>query len=287
MRRRRIFKWAQRSAREKVLFSLLADKLDDSVLAEVRRRSPRFLRDDQFAWLNESVVSVRGGRLEPIPSVLAGRLLQFCDGVVEFHGCRPLSLNSYQMEGLKPSDTDSLRQQARQLFEDTREMAAAIAELGGAYESHNRGKIWLCITKESFLRRHHEGFLLHGSEYLAGLANRLRHGETIGKLGVPTIVECVVPKSDVPVDFWIGLSQNLIEDWFSRFLGPQERSPVCTLCLEVSKRIPPELIIKYHQFKECRHQFSWDNETGEQMSGEYITFSPLSCVAAKGAGKRP
>lgn len=42
------------------MFALLSDKLNDSVLNEIKRRNPQSLTDDGYAWLNESVTKVNG-----------------------------------------------------------------------------------------------------------------------------------------------------------------------------------------------------------------------------------
>jgi hypothetical protein len=261
-----------------MIFALLGEKLDQGVLAEIKRRRPRHLRDDNFAWLNESVVSVKGGQVEHIPAVLGTRLSEYYDALVAFHGCRPISLESYQQKGLKPSDTEAIRNQARELFGNTPELDAAIRSLQGAYENHNRGVTWLCITKESFLQRHHEGFLLHGCEYLAALANRIDREEMLRNRGIPTIIECVIKASELPGDFWVSLSTQMIEDWFSEFLCLRENRPVCTLCLSIKTTILPEQIIRFHQFKEVRHPYSW-LESGKRMTSEAIKFSYLPSKA--------
>jgi hypothetical protein len=266
------------------MFALLSDKLNQIVLTEVRRRNPQYLRDDRFAWLNESVVIGNGGTLEHIPWILARRLSAYYDEVVAFHGCRPVSLESYQFDGLKPSNTESLRHQARELFGDTGELEKAIADLQGGYESHNHGKIWLCITKKSFLCSHHDHFLLNGSEYLSGIATRVRGDDIVRNIGTPTIIECAVPVTGLKWEFWAALSDHIIEDWFSRFLRPHEKRPLCTLCVNITETIPPEKILKFHRFREVRHRHTWRDEHGRQMHGESVklAYQPVESKIAPG-----
>lgn len=272
----RIFKWNRRGEWSKSIFTLLADKLDDAVLKKISSRSPRYLRDDHFAWLNESVASVKESCVEDIPSLLATRLKAHYAAVIAFHGCRPLSLGPYRTHGLKPSDTEGLRQLARSIFGDTPALADVVAGIGRDYEAHNHGTLWLGLTKEPFLQRPHEGFLLHGSEYLALLADRLGQGEWVRHNGIPTIVECLVLTREVPEDFWLSLSKTLLEDWFSEFLRLRERRPLCTMCLNVASPIPPERIVRFHQFRQLHHTYSWTEvTTGMKQIGEMIKFSYL------------
>jgi len=254
--------------------------LDGAVLAEIRRRDPENLLDDDFSWLNESVVTIKGSVQEDIPARFAIRLAEFYDGVVAFHGCRPLSLDSYKINGLKPSDTEAIRLQAKELFGDTAALHKAILDVGPNYENHNRGVVWMCLAKESFLRgRQHDGYLLHGSEYLAAIAHRIGQTDKLRNLGVPTIIECFVCRSQLPPGFWLSLSRTLIEDWFARYLWPDRKRPVNTSCINVKTTIPAHRILKCHQFDEIRRLYWWgDFQTGERKKAEAVHFRPRPAI---------
>lgn len=274
-RRLRVLKWNQRKRWGRDFAFLLGDKLDNDVLGEIRRRNPLNLRDDRFAWLNESVSKVKGGIVEDIPALFANRLADFYHGIVAFHGCRPVSLDSYKTNGLKPSDTEAIKRQAKEMFGDTAALQEAILDIGSNYENHNRGVVWMCLTRESFLRRHHEGYLLRGSEYLSAISNRLGQADKLRANGVPTIIECFVCHSQVPQQCWPSLSRALIEDWFERFLRPDRRRPVSTFCIDVKTTIPPAQILRFHQFKEVRQTHSWqDFRTKERNVAETVCFRP-------------
>lgn len=251
----KVFKWNRKQTWGRTTLQLLADKFNDAVFAEIRRRNPLYLRDDKFAWLNESVAIARNSPVADIPDLLGTRLSQFYHGVVAFHGCRPTSLESYEKDGLRPSDTDALRVYARQLFGNTPDVDEAIASIGGSYVGHNRGRVWLCLTKEAFLLNGHDGYLRHGSEYVSAIANRLNQQEKLRTMGTPTVIECVLTKAQLPEDFWGGLSRAMIEDWFTRFLRPEEPKHLCTYCVDIRTPIPPSSIVKFHQFKEVKRTY--------------------------------
>jgi hypothetical protein len=270
-----LFKWNQRKAWEKTMFKLLADDLDDAVLARVKQINPRYLLDDDFAWLNDSVTEIKGGQKD-IPALLAAKLASTYQGIIAFHGCRPTSLEFYRKHGLLPSDTEAIRQQARKLFGDIEAVNSAIADIGGHYVSHNRGTIWLCLTKETFFLNGHDHYLLTGSEYFSAIANRIGQSQKLRAIGTPTIIECVVVSSQLPEDYWHSMGRHMLEDWFARFLRPNDRRPICTSCVNVTTPIPTERIIQFHQFKEVKHGYSWrDPLTGKKCVGERIRLSPL------------
>jgi hypothetical protein len=226
------------------------------------------------------VAAVKQTGIEDIPSILAARLRTHYTGLIAFHGCRPLSLDSYRIHGVRPSDTEALQQFARSVFGDTPSLADAVASIDGNYKAHNHGTLWLGLTKEPFLQRLHDGFLLRGSEYLAIIADRLGQGEWVRRNGTPTIVECLVLAEEVPEDFWLRLGKALLEDWFSEFLRLRECRPLCTMCLNVTSSIPPERIVRFHQFRQLNHAYTWtDFPTGMKQLGKTIKFSYLSGAA--------
>jgi hypothetical protein len=271
----RIFKWNRRKTWERTMLKLLEDKLNKAVFTEIRKRNPLYLRDDRFAWLNESVAITHNTQLEDIPDLLSVRLSQFYEYVIAFHGCRPASIESYERIGLRPSDTNALCTYARQLFGNTQALADAISNIGGSYVGHNRGRIWMCLTKEAFMLNGHDGYLRHGSELLSAIANRLNQQEKLRSIGTPTVIECALIKTQLPEGFWSGLSRAMIEDWFNRFLRPKASKRVCTHCVVVHTPIPRERIVRFHQFDEVRSTYSWnDFQTGKKLTGESVTFRP-------------
>ena len=271
----RIFKWSRRSEWESVLASLLDNMIDTAVIEEVRRLNPRHLRDDKFGWLNASVAKVRNQPLDDIPTLIGLRLPNYYEFVTAFHGSRCLSPAAFLKCGLKPADTAALKVRAVEIFGPSDALYDAVSELQNrGYETHNAGRIWLCLAKEPFLHEH-KHYLRHGSEYLAAIANRVGQIAKLETIGVPVVVECLIPTLNLTPEFWQSLSRDLIEDYFSRVLRPSEKRPVSTFCIAVTQTIPPEKIIRVHQFEEKRRTFRWrDISTGVLRPGEHITLHP-------------
>jgi hypothetical protein len=279
-RTKRVFKWCRKKAWGDTMLKLLADKLDQNVLDEIRRRNPPHLRDDGLACLNESVAKIKCSSSEDIPMLLAERIKEFYLQVIAFHGCRLVSLGPHLKNGLLPSNTESLREEAKSLFGDTPALRDAINELSGErYENHNQGKIWLCVCKESYFHRDgHQHYLLRGSEYLSAIADHVGQVDKLRTLGIPTIIECLVETPQLPPRFWSSISRSMIEDWLSRFLQPNEPRPISTLCTHVITAIPPKHC-KFLQFKEVNSRYSWrDFNTGELQSGTTMSFRPLRSI---------
>ena len=270
-----VFEWSQRKECERALRRLLADKLNDSVVAEVKRRNPRYLRDDKFAWLNESVACVNEQPLEDIPEVLGLRLSSYYSSVTAFHGSRPVSPADFLKHGLKPSDTEALQRRAVELFGDSEDVRNAILDIRGGYERSNNGGIWLCVTKEAFLQIH-DHYLREGSEYLAAIAGRIGQNAKLRAIGTPVIVECLVPNEFLDQEFWHSLSCDIIEDYFTKLLRPSAKRGVNTLCMRITQAIVPENILCIHEYFEHKRSHKWaDPQTGAIQCAEDVIFRPL------------
>lgn len=273
--KREIFKWGQCLVRERVLTQLLADVLNGSVVAEIKKRNPRYLRDDKFAWLNESVASVNGQPLENIPEIFGVRLSKYFGFVTAFHGSRPNSASDFLNHGLKLSDTATLQNRAVDLFGDSENLRNAILDLRGSYERSNNAGIWLCVTKEAFLQRH-DHYLAEGSEYLSAIAGRIGQNVKLRAIGTPVIVECLVPNEFLDQEFWHSLSCDIIEDYFIKLLRPSAKRGVNTLCMRITQAIVPENILCIHEYSEHKRSHKWaDPQTGAIQCAEDVIFRPL------------
>ena len=273
---KKVFKWNRRKGWERALWRLLADKLNDSVIAEVKQRNPRRPLDDDFAWLNEPVARAIGQPLEDIPQLLGSRLSSYYQFVIAFHGSRPVLPRDFLAYGLKPSDTAALQNRAIELFGDSEDLQKAIVELrDGNYERHNNRGVWLCMTKEAFLQVHNH-YLLEGSEYLAAIAGRLGQSAKLRAIGSPVIVECLVSNGFLDSKFWQNMSRYMIKDYFGRLLSPSEKRPVNTYCIRITETIPPGNMLRVHEFAENKrtHQRT-DFQTGVKQCFEVTTLRPF------------
>lgn len=257
----RIFRWSQRHNWQLVLLHLLADKIDDSVLAEARRINPHPLADDHFAWLNSVVTAVTKQPSEDIPPLLAKRLSNHYQFIVGFHGTRSNSAADFLEHGIYLSDAKALELEAIRRFSDSDPLRGIIAELRqSGYVEHNHGKIYLSLTKDVFHTGGEcDGYLLDGSEYFAAIANRLQRSESVRNSEKPLIVECLIPMSFLSAEFWRGRSYEMLEDYFTRLLNPLKKQRIRPSYVMVTKPIPAENILRVHEFVETERKFKGHN----------------------------
>jgi hypothetical protein len=274
--KKRVLIWNQRWAWERVFRRLLADKITDAVIAEVKRTSPQYISDGYFTWLNTLVATVTHQSPVDIPTFLAARLANYYDYVVAFHGTRSDSAADFLARGIMLSDRKVLEQRALERFGDNDAVKKAIVELRqSGYEWHNHGKIFLSLTKAACVNEH-DHYMLHGSEYLATIANRLGQGAEFETVGKPLIVECLIPRSALDSEFWRGRSFAMLEDYFTRLLHPSERRQVHPSCVVVTQPIPAENILRVHEFAEFKRTDRWDDfETNEPKQFEETRLRPL------------
>lgn len=279
-RKARVFKWSQRKSWERVFRNLLADKINDAVIAEVRRINPRCAAGDSFEWLN-SVVATFTKQPENVPAILAQRLADYYKFIIAFHGTRSNSAADFIEQGIRRADIDVLNLQAEEIFGKSDGLQNAISELHFC-KSHDHGKVFLSLTKNACLKDHPH-YMQHGSEHLAGIAIRLGQITKLEARGKPLIVECLIPTNILESEsaFWNGRSYAMLGDFFARLLHPERRQlqPSCAVTVQP---IHAENILCVHEFAEIKRRFKWnDFNTNEIRRGEEILFRPLKIWAGK------
>ena len=249
---KRVFKWTQRSAWDRVFRAILADRINETVLAEARRLNPRYISDDDFAWLSELVTVVTRQAPVDIPALLATSLSCHYEYIVAFHATKSDSAADFLTRGIRLSDTSFLERRARELFGESDVVNQAIAVLRqSGYARHNNGRVYLALTKSVCIREHSH-YMLYGSEYLARIADRIGRSAELRSVGSPLIVECLIPRAALSSEFWRGRSFAMLEDYFTRVLRPAEIGQVRPSCVVVTQPIPAEHVLRVHEFTEAR-----------------------------------
>ena len=280
--KKRVFRWTQRWAWELIFRRILTGMINEVVIAEARRGGPRHLSDDNFEWLNTLVATVTRQSPVDIPTFLETRLSNYYDFIVAFHGTRSDSAADFLTHGIRLSDREVLEQRVLERFGDNDAVRNAIAELRqSGYERHNHGRIYLSLTKAACVNEHIH-YMLHGSEYLATVANRLGRSAEIKTVGRPLIVECLIPQNALGSEFWRGRSFAMLEDYFARVLRPSERRQVRTSCVVVTQPILAQNILRVHEFAEFKRTIRWnDFESNEPKQFEETRLRPLKIWNAR------
>lgn len=131
--------------------------------------------------------------------------------LLAYHASRVVDEESIRVHGLKPyTQTEALEDAVRKL-EDCH---VGRNRIFSVFSSHwdevfasSPPRVWLMLNTKEFLDESTQ-YLIYGSEFLNGLAMKLRCRETLSKIGKPVIVKCAIPISEIPA-CWL---KNLEED---------------------------------------------------------------------------
>jgi len=148
---------------------------------------------------------------------------------------------------------------ARNFFGNSDAIENAIIELC-VYGKPDQASICLSLTKEVFFREY-KHYLLNGGEYLSGIANRLCQIAKLREYGKPMIIECILPASMLPQEFWPRMSRNMLEGYFSKLLRPAEKQWLRTSDISITQPITPENIRFVHEFVEVKRTERYENNS--------------------------
>lgn len=251
--------WSNRHSWLRVVHQFFAESHNQRIAEEVLRARPQDLVDSNLTWLRRAESSVgltsEASLQERFSRVLSSRFA-FIYG---FHGTRAELPTEFLDGGLRLSDINALRERAVRQFGDELLVNTAVLDLRrSGYESHNAGKIFLSLTKKSCLYDYPE-YMTRGSEYLSCIASRIRPGFPYSPPGLPMLVECLVPSKclDPELDFWMGRSRVMIEEYFLNRLRADKSWPLRSSCITCTKAIPRECVVQVHQYTEVQKVTRW------------------------------
>jgi hypothetical protein len=211
--------------------------------------------DDDF----NSIIQGLGNSIEFVESEEIISLRQRCaiflknnyTHVAAYHACRPVSLDSYLINGITPANTTILVEEAKLFFNDTNAVEEVVNNMnkehyGKEYFEHGRDKIGFFKTRNGSLKDSH--YLEYGSELYQCIARRL--GEwAINKManqGTPTLIRCSLPIAwlDEYTTFPILHSYALapVEQIILRIRKPNARFPILGAFM-LTRSVPKEFII--------------------------------------------
>jgi hypothetical protein len=197
---KKVFIWTEYPKWRRVARRIMGEYLSKDVVACLRAHPPRHVAADNLDWLDDAVQRVTGYRPNT-KAHLADGLIKHYQFVRAYHGCRPVSLNSYRKGGIVPSNISDLQAIARQIFKRKEGVEEAILHLASSsrflpYEQHNSGQVFFCLTRSELVELCGH-YLLQGSEYLQCIAVRIDENHVLRKRGKATVIECDIPIGDV------------------------------------------------------------------------------------------
>lgn len=215
--------------------------------AILRRPITYFAWNMRSSWL-PLIASSAGHRLTR--RRLMDILTDQYEGVVAYHGCRPVDIDSYRLGGLRRSETARLDKRAREIFSQERfpelsadEVGKAIAELG----RRDDGRIFACLDYD-FYMTYCTHYALYGSERLIAIAAILsRNGvqdyrQELKKYGRPAVLHVHLP--------WWCMGESTLSEFVNhvsksiRKIKELKRLSRVDFGFEFYDALPPSSIIK-------------------------------------------
>lgn len=157
-----------------------------------------FAWNDSKTWL-PLISEVRGKRVRH--RALEKILRSVYEGVVVFHGCRPVNIEIYRQRGLLRSNTPAIDASAREIFlsgEFPELTSASVEQAISKLGIRDHGRIFASLDRDNLLQ-YCGHYLIYGSERLCSIAadlngNRWRdYQQELKRFGKPTLLHVALP----------------------------------------------------------------------------------------------
>lgn len=183
--------------------------LDRNVQQHIRR-SRSYCDSDDLRWLP----------LETIAPEFFDAFSTYYTSIRAFHGCRPLNVEAYLESGFSGHSAARLKEEFLFRFPEVHRDVVYLAakELDHSREGEHN-KTWFVLTETELIERCGT-YIVHGSEYLAALAQRvsqLTHDvdyfTALQNSGYPTIIEVELPLEYLPEAQLRVIAGELLSSW--------------------------------------------------------------------------
>ncbi len=176
---------------------------------------------------------------------LAERLRDSYDAVRAFHGCRPLTIDSYIRDGLKLADHEERTRQAVELFTSARPWLTkdAVEKAAAQQSGIDNQRVYACWDDRALLQ-YCGHYIIRGSEFLQGIAARLHCQDLLEQVGVPTIIDIDVPMSFISIGDLQGLACEMSQS------GRSRNVPISDGAFTLRRPLPPSTIIRHRTVTE-------------------------------------
>lgn len=237
------------------VLKMLTPLVDFDVIAEFRRRPPKYVVSDDLSWLDNIIKRVK--KMDANSKwYLAERLIEKYDVIRAYHGARPLDVSSYYIHGLQTMDPEKIEQQARDFFLSVRfpelTLEAVKNAIAGVGKNLREGRVYFEATKR-MLEDHCAHYMLYGSEFITGVAAGLwRHGrdyrQELKTIGKPTVFVCDVPLAWMDGRLLQEYAGAALEAIFESILDTNYHHPPNGRGSGVilKRTLPPEFIVSHY-----------------------------------------
>jgi hypothetical protein len=127
-----------------------------------------------------------------------------------YHGCCPLCLDSYYVNGIVPINKSRTLKHALYLLRDDAISQDKIVKVFNFHWSNlmeSQKYVWLTLAKKELIDSCGH-YLIYGSEFICSMAAELGCQESLKK-GIPTIFHCDVPIEKIPSGYLVDLNERI------------------------------------------------------------------------------
>lgn len=128
-----------------------------------------------------------------------------------YHGCRPISIDSYYKNGIKPIKKEFAKREAILRLCDqwtTEEKVIELFNKSWQDLKYPHKSVWLTFSQNEFFNGAGH-YLIYGSEFLCGMAAQLFCQSNLKRMGIPTIFHCDIPLEDIPEIYLSEINQKI------------------------------------------------------------------------------
>ncbi len=128
-----------------------------------------------------------------------------------YHGCRPISIDNYYQNGIKPIEKEFAKREAIfRLCDQWITEEKVIDRFNKSWDAlkHPHKSVWLTYSENEFFDVSGH-YLIYGSEFLCGMAAQLFCQPNLKRLGIPTIFHCDIPLQNIPEAYLSGINQQI------------------------------------------------------------------------------
>ena len=240
-----------------VVEAAVRSRVPPSVVLALRNVPAERMYADTAQYLKEALQKANAELLESLLSKLEAAVCAGFSTVRAFHGCKPVSLDSYHQNGIRPLDPEWLVRETFDVFEGTIPVEEIQRRVAKSALNGRQGLIYF-VTDPDVLTERSGYYLIYGPESLNCLwgndpSRQLEMQHRQRKRGIPTLFECAVPLTQIGSKEKRQLTKTLVTRYFQgRSTIPEPDSDVGAWGLTVSGPIRPVDIVGHtHPAKIC------------------------------------
>lgn len=253
---RQTLHWTDISSWESIAWEALNPIVDEEVLEAFLQSPPEYVVGDDLSWLDGIIERVTGLNVDS-KHFMAEALSTHFSHIRAVHGSRTDDVGSFLREGLRPLDIAQMNESAADIFLsggypelEEQDLAQAIEKMR-TQDGDSRGGRVFFEANERHLVEHCGHYMLYGSEYLIGVAARLKgngrdYRRVLKERGQPVLFRCDVPMEMLPNGILSEFAGSALEFIFERKLNPDYQEFVYRGAgFPIYQALAPEFIVEY------------------------------------------